>query len=144
MATARENLINARNKVFLRHRGQGGDLQAERTKPGSNQRSLAHAALRLGNESVPSVTAEDLQYDWPPAGAFDSANKTFVGRTPVQGLNIVVVLQHGGTTTPLIRSDAPSPATGEFYFSMNAPTVIVLGDAPDPGDTIVMVYKPKR
>ena len=144
MATAKENLINARNKVFLRHKAFGGNLEAERTKPDSNQRSLAHAALRLSNESVPSVTNEDLQFDWPPSGAFNSANKTFVGRTPVQGLNIVVVLGRGGTTTPLIRSDSPNPATGEFYFSTSAPTVIVLGDAPDPGDTIVMVYKPKR
>lgn len=144
MATARDILATARNRVFQRHKTLGGNLTAERQKPGSNQRSLAHAALRLSNEGVPAATNEDLQYDWPPAGAFDGANKTFVNRSPTQGLNIVVVLGRGGTTTPLIRSDSPSPATGEFFFDVNAPTVIVLGDAPNPGDTIVSVYKPTR
>ena len=63
MSTARDNLRAARGKVLRRAKALGINLDAERQKPGSNQRSLAHAAKRLMSDPVPSRAA------WHKAGA---------------------------------------------------------------------------
>jgi len=146
MATARDNLRNARNKVLLKANQAGVDLTAERQKPGSNARSVAQAAMRMLNDSVSRPDREQLLTVSPPAGAFDGVNKTFTLPEPVRGLNLAVIFNDvsAATGNPLIRTDNPTPGTGTFFFDINAPTVIVVGDAPDAGDNLVVVYKPVR
>lgn len=146
MENVRDLVRGPRNRLFTQARTMGIDLSEERQKPGSNQRSLAQAAKRMMNDGVPRIGQADQVTDNPPAGAFNSVNKTFTLSAPVAGVNIVIVFGHvtAGTTSPLARSASNPPATGEFYFDMNNPTTVILGVAPDPADAVIAVYKTTR
>lgn len=141
MPTARDKLRIARNKHFNKLRELGGDLSEERSA-GANQRTLAVAAKRLINDNVPTTDRLQLQTDAPPFGAVNGVNKTFTLTGPVRGLNIAVHFGDvsSGTTSPLARSDSSPPASGQFFFDINNPSQIVTGDAPEPGDALIVDF----
>lgn len=143
MSTARDALRAARNKKLRKATEMGIDLEPERQKPGSNARSLAVAAGRMINDSVPRVTEEGLVVDAPPAGAFDGVNTTFVLSDAVRGNNVVVLYgkQGDGTFRVVTRTTNPTPDPLYFFFDLQNPSVIVLGTAPAAVDMIIVVFK---
>jgi len=146
MATHRDEVRAARSAVNRRAQELGINMDAERRKPGSNQRMLTHDALKLINDITPRTTREQQQVDDPPAGAFNGVNTTYTLSAPCVGANIDVIW--GDMNAPrqlvLVKSSANPPAAGEFFFDLNAPTVIVLGTPPQNGDSLVAVFRVER
>lgn len=142
MSTARDNLRDARQRKLNRAKRMGIDLSEERTKPGSNARSLAIAASRLMSDGIPSTNRERLQSDTPPSGAFNGINTTFVLSDAAEGLNIVVDFMDVSINTliPLVRTDTSPPGAGEFFFDINAPSQIVVGTPPEAADALFVHF----
>ncbi len=146
MATSRDVVRAARHEDYQAAAEVGIDMEAERSKIGSNQRTLAYDAVKLLNDPTPRTTREQLQVDDPPAGAFNGSNTQFQLSAPVIGENIVVIWHDSASTTQwvLTKGNANPPATHEFFFDRNTPDEIIVGDAPLTTDSLVAVYKTER
>lgn len=139
-----KDLVRARRtEKAARARELGINLDNERQRYGTNPRALAAATAKLINEGTPASYNDTFVTDAPPAGVFDSSNKTFTLSAPVSGLNISVVFTDltAGTGLPLRRSDVNPPPADGFYFDVNNPTQIIVGTAPAAGDMLAVVFK---
>jgi hypothetical protein len=145
VATHRDEVRANRQALFRKAREVGIDVDAERRRVGANQRTLAFEAGKLLNDGAPRTTSEQLRIDNPPAGMFDGANTTFVLSAPALGANITVIW--GDMTTPqtvvLAKVASNPPPINSFFFDINFPTSIIVGNAPKPGDALVAVYRVK-
>lgn len=141
--THRDEVRAARHEVNRVGKTQGIKMDYERSKIGSNQRSLTFELGKLINDQTPRVDREQLTIDDPPTGAFDGANTTFVLSAPVVGENIAVIF--GDTTTPqtipLVKGNKNPPGLNSFFFDQSTPTVIVVNPPPQPADRLIAVYK---
>lgn len=146
MVTHRDIVRANRHNDYQAAAEVGINMDAERSKIGSNQRTLAYDAVKLLNDPTPRTTREQLQVDNPPTGAFNGSNTLFNLSAPVLGENIVVVWHDStnGVQWVLTKGNANPPATHEFFFDRNEPDLIVVGDAPAAGDGLVVVYKVER
>lgn len=147
MPTHRDEVRAARGVVNRRASSLGINMDAERSKIGSNQRSLTFEAAKLINDQTPRTDREQLQVDDPPpVGAFDGVNTTFQLSEPVDGDSIVVIW--GDTsipdTIPLVKTRKNPPDNHSFFFDPNDPTVIVVGNPPLATDRLIAIYKAKR
>lgn len=144
--THRDDVRASRSAIYRKAQAAGIDMDSERSKIGSNQRSLAFEAGKLLNDQTPRVTREQQQVDDPPLGAFNGVNTTFILSQPVVGFDISVIWGDTATpqTIPLVRSSANPPATHEFFFDINNPTVIVVGNPPLVADRLIAIYKVQR
>lgn len=132
--------------MYRKAAGVGVDMEAERSKPGSNPRTLAYDAIKLVNDPTPRTTREQLQVDDPPTGAFNGGNTIFALSCAVLGENISVIWHDTVNSTQwvLTKGNANPPATHEFFFDRNDPFTIIVGDPPVVGDNLVAVYKTQR
>lgn len=146
MPTHRDTVRSNRSEKFRRAQDLGIDLDAERSKTGSTQRSMAFEAGKLINDPTPRQTRERLQIDDPPTGAFNGVNTTFTLSAPVVGGNIGVTWGDSTTpqTLPLVKTNTNPPASGEFFFDINVPTIIIVGNPPQPADRLVATFVVKR
>lgn len=146
MATHRDEVRASRGVLNRKGQQLGIKVDAERSKIGSNQRTLAFDTLKLINDQTPRVTRESQQVDDPPAGVFDGLNTTFVLSEPVVGINISVIWGDTATpqTIPLTRTDTNPPPINSFFFDVSDPTVIIVGNPPLPADRLIAVYRVER
>lgn len=146
MATHRDEVRAARSEAYRKAAELGIDMEPERAKINSNQRTLAYDAIKLVNDPTPRLSRESLQVDDPPSGAFNGSNTQFGLSEPVVGENIVVIWvdASSGTKWTLVKGNANPPAIHEFFFDRNDPTQFVMNPAPAPSDALVAVYKVKR
>lgn len=146
MATHRDEVRAHRNEINNAAKELGIDMDAERSKTGSNERTLAYEAQKLINTQTPRRTREQQQVDNPPNGAFNGSNTQFNLSAPVVGENIAVIWHDSVNNIQwvLVKGNANPPATHEFFFDRNSPSLIIVGDAPAAGDGLVAVYQVER
>lgn len=146
MPTHRDEVRAARHEAYKVAKALGIDMTAERSKIGSDQRTLTHDALKLINDQTPRTNREQLTTDDPPTGAFDGANTIFILSSPVDGENIAVIWGDSSTpqTIPLTKGNANPPAVNSFFFDTNDPTVIIVNPPPQAADRLIAVFKAKR
>lgn len=139
----KDGVRSKRTALNRRAEALGIDVGAERQRYGANPRALSTALKHIINNATPSAQNDLFVTDAPPAGAFDGVNQTFTLSTPVDGLNISVVFTDVSLQTgmPLRRTDQNPPSSGEFYFNINDPATIIVGDAPAVDDMLVAVFK---
>lgn len=144
--THRDEVRAERNAINNVAKELGINMDAERSKTGANERTLAYEAQKLINTQTPRTTREQQQTDAPPSGAFNGSNTQFALSAPVVGHNITVVWHDSVTNSQwvLVKGNANPPATHEFYFDPAEPDQIVVGDPPFPGDGLVVVYRVER
>lgn len=146
MATHRDEVRAARGVVNRKASELGINMDAERSKIGSNQRSLTFEAAKLINDQTPRTNREQLQIDDPPTGAFDGVNTSFILSEAVDGDSITVIWGDTSVpdTIPLVKTRKNPPDNHSFFFDPNFPTVIVVGNPPTATDRLIAVYKAKR
>jgi len=146
MPTHRDQVRAARSEAYRAAAEVGINMEAERAKIGSNQRTLAYDAVKLLNDPTPRVTRDQQQVDDPPTGAFNGFNTLFDLSAPVIGENITVIWHDatGGAQWVLTKGNANPPATHEFFFDSDNPTVIVVGNPPGVSDGLVAVFRVQR
>lgn len=137
---AERTIINDRLKEL------GVSMDAERSKSGTNPRTLAVEGLKLINDATPRFDSRQIQVDDPPAGAFNGVNTEFQLSDRVQGLNIAVIWhdQQSNQKWVLTRSSANPPLNREFFYDRSVPTEIVVGNPPNAGDGLVAVFLVQR
>lgn len=146
MATHRDEVRADRSELYRAVADVGVNMEAERSKINSNQRTIAYDASKLLNDPTPRTTREQIQVDNPPTGAFNGSNTQFDLSAPVIGENIVVVW-HDSTNNiqwVLTKGNANPPATHEFYFNRDNPDLIVVGNPPAVSDGLVAIYRVQR
>lgn len=118
------------------------DMESERSKPGSDTRTLTYDGLKLINDDTPRVTRTRIRFDDPPAGAFNGVNTQFDLTDAVVGDNIVVVWHDSVLNQKwvLAKSNANPPLNHEFFFDNATPTIIIVGNPPTSGDGLVATY----
>ena len=144
--TYRDDVRADRAEAFRRAAEAGISMEPERSKDGTDPRTLAYDALKLLNDPAPREDREQLQVDNPPAGAFNGANTIFQLTERVSGENIVLIWHDsaGNTQWVLRKGNANPPATHEFFFDRNNSNSVIVGDPPLASDGLVAVYKVAR
>ena len=145
--TFRDEVRAERHRIYLRAMRAGVNMDVERSKTGSTPRTLAYAAIKLVNDSIPRNDREQIAVEDPPSvGTFDGVNTAFTLGQAVKGLNITIVW--GSTaenmTWPLTRTNNPTPDNHSFYFNPVDPTNFKVGNPPLAGDRLIVTFLAER
>ena len=147
MSTIRDATRAARTDLFNTAAEVGINMEAERSKTGSDQQVLMYEAGKLLNSSTPRIDREQLVVESPPlVGTFDGGNDAFTLAQAVKGLNIGVTWGSTAenTTWPLTRTNANPPGNHSFFFDPATPTQIVVGNPPLAVDRLIVTYLVER
>ena len=147
MTTIRDVTRAARTDIFNRAAAVGVNMEAERSKTGSDQQVLLYEASKLINSATPRIDREQLVIESPPlVGTFDGGNDAFTLAQAVKGLNIGVSWGSTAenTTWPLTRTNANPPGNHSFFFDPATPTQIVVGNPPLDTDRLIVTYLVER
>lgn len=141
----RDDVRGQRAQINARLKELDIDMEAERSKPGSNARTLTFDGLKLINDTTPRVRNFRLQVDDPPEGALNGSNTEFTLSDDVNGSNIYVIWHDSVLNQKwvLIRGNANPPLNHEFFFDNAFPRTIIVGNPPTSGDGLTAVFMVK-
>jgi hypothetical protein len=147
MSTPRDRIRDFRQKQYNRAKAMGINVDEERKREKHTERTLALRVRSLMNDQAPIATRNDMVLDDPPLGPMDSANTSFtLSDEPIGETNIHVIWHSTATNTAvaLTHSNSNPPPTGSFYWSQATPQLLVVADAPAPGDALFASFRAVR